>query len=288
MSVRSLILAILAALWLWPFTAHGQSPELRDAYSRFKDLQAQGRYEQALPFAEQTLRLGEREFGPDHPATATLLSVLAKFHQAQGKYGDAEPLYKRALAILERPLGPEHPDAAKILNNMALLYVAQGKYAEAEPLYKRSLAIMERAIDSGHPGVAKTLTNYAALLRKTGRGAEAAKMEARAKATPAEPAKETPARTRAAGPPIQAAALTNYGVHFASYGSFDLAQQGWSEIWNKHWQMLTGIQPYIYYGSLRDGQPRHHLYGRGLTKEQAEGLCRNLRQRNEYCAVVTF
>ncbi len=134
MSVRSLILAILAALWLWPFTAHGQSPELRDAYSRFKDLQAQGRYEQALPFAEQTLRLGEREFGPDHPTTATQLNQLAELYRAQGRYAEAEPLHQRALAILEKALGPEHPHVAPALQNDAGLIRAPGRDGDAEPV----------------------------------------------------------------------------------------------------------------------------------------------------------
>ena len=53
-------------------------------------------------------------------------------------------------------------------------------------------------------------------------------------------------------------------------------------------QILTGVQPYVAYGSLRGGQSRHHLFGKGLTREQAESLCSSLQQRNEYCAVVEF
>ncbi len=33
-------------------------------------LRAQGRYQEALPFAEKALRLGKAEFGLDHPTTA--------------------------------------------------------------------------------------------------------------------------------------------------------------------------------------------------------------------------
>ncbi len=95
-------------------------------------------------------------------------------------------------------------------------------------------------------------------------------------------------RLPVATPVVQPRAPATYGVDFAQYENVDLAQRGWTIIWNKHWRILTGVQPYVAYGSLRGGQPRYHLFGRGLTGEQAERLCRNLQQRNEYCAVVEF
>ncbi len=76
----------------WPAAAHGQSPELIDADKRYKDLYAQGRYEEALPFAEEALRLGEHEFGPDHPVIAALLTSVAELNYTQGRYAKAEPL----------------------------------------------------------------------------------------------------------------------------------------------------------------------------------------------------
>ena len=95
-------------------------------------------------------------------------------------------------------------------------------------------------------------------------------------------------RLAVAAPVVQPGAPATHGVDFAQYENVDLAQRGWTKIWNKHWQILTGVQPYVAYGSLRGGQSRYHLFGRGLTGEQAERLCRNLQQRNEYCAVVNF
>ncbi len=72
-------------------------------------LHAQGRYQEALPFAEKAVRLGNQEFGPDHPTTATSLYNPALLDNAQGKYPEAEPLVKRALAVREKSLGPDHP-----------------------------------------------------------------------------------------------------------------------------------------------------------------------------------
>ena len=86
------------------------------------------------PFAEKALRIGEREFGPDHINTAIFLNNLAELYRAQGRYAEAEPLYARSLAIWEKALGPEHLDVATSLNNLAALYRVQGRYAEAEPV----------------------------------------------------------------------------------------------------------------------------------------------------------
>ena len=86
-----------------------------EAYNQFSELYAQGRYQEAVPFAEKAVRLNKQEIGPDHPTTATLLNDLANLYHAQGRYAEAEPLYQRAVAIREKSLGPDHPDVAQSL-----------------------------------------------------------------------------------------------------------------------------------------------------------------------------
>ncbi len=141
MSVRSFIVSVLAVLWLWPAAAYGQSPALMDAYKRSTELYTQGRYQQALPFAEKVLKLAEHEFGSDHPATATTLNNLAQLYLAQGKYAEAEPLYERSLAIREKALGPEHPHVVQSLKNYAAMLRKTGRGEEAEKLEARAKAI---------------------------------------------------------------------------------------------------------------------------------------------------
>ena len=96
---KTWLLSVLVALVLWPAAAQGQSAELTSAYNRAQELSAQGRYQEAIPFAEDALRLGEQEFGPDHPTTALLLNNLAEYYRAQGHYAEAEPIFQRSLAI---------------------------------------------------------------------------------------------------------------------------------------------------------------------------------------------
>ena len=84
---------------LWPGLALAQSAALIEAYNRYKAMNEQGRHAQAATFARQAVALAEKEFGPDHRTTATLLIDLAGLYQAQGRTAEAEPLFRRAVAI---------------------------------------------------------------------------------------------------------------------------------------------------------------------------------------------
>ena len=127
-----------------------QSEALIQAFKQGLALKQAGRYGEATPFWVKALELGERDFGPEHPTTATFLGNLAFLYRAQGRYADAEPLYKRALAVKDKALGPQHPSVAISLNNLAELYRAQGRYAEGLDHMRRASAIHRtRAARSG-------------------------------------------------------------------------------------------------------------------------------------------
>jgi CHAT domain-containing protein/tetratricopeptide (TPR) repeat protein len=155
--------------------------------ARWKELNAQvnqlyqkGKYAEAIPLAQESVRVAEATFGPEHPNVATWLNNLALLYKLQGRYGDAEPLYRRALAIYEKALGPDHQFVAAALNNLAVLYDKQSRYGEAEPLYRRALAIDEKALGPEHPGVATGLNNLAELYREQGRYGDAEPLYQRA------------------------------------------------------------------------------------------------------------
>ena len=121
------LIATMLCLVVWTDTTHGQSSTLMGAYNRYSELFAQGRYQEALPIAQQALKLAEQEFGSNDPSTAAILNDLAGLYEAQGMYAEAEPLYQRSLAIVEKALGPEHPHVATSLNNLAELYRAMSR-----------------------------------------------------------------------------------------------------------------------------------------------------------------
>jgi len=170
--------ALIALLVILLVTLEGeklaaQSNELKQAFQQATELLEQGRYEEAETFAQQSLRLGELEFGPEHEVVSLFLDILAALYENQRRYADAEPLYERSLAIREKALGADHPDVAESFINLASFYDIQGRYTDAEPLYVRSLAIMEKAVGPDHPDVTQSLNNLANLYVSQGRYAKA-------------------------------------------------------------------------------------------------------------------
>src|SRR6266403_731272 len=104
--------------------------------------------------AQCALELREKGLGPQHPSTATALSLLATLYGSTGNYNRAESLYLRALTIYENALGPEHSFTATTLNNLAGIYDSMANYAKAESLLLRALKIQEKAFGPEHQSTA--------------------------------------------------------------------------------------------------------------------------------------
>ncbi len=136
-------------------------------------LYQQGKYNEAIPLAEQALAIRKKVLGDNNRLTADSLNNLAELYKSQGRYSEAEPLHKEALDIRRKQLGDNHPDTASSLNNLAALYYSQGRYSEAEPLYKQALAIRKQQLGDNHPDTATSLNNLAGLYRVQGRYSEA-------------------------------------------------------------------------------------------------------------------
>lgn len=136
-------------------------------------LHAEGRYQQAIPLAQQALAIHERVPSSESPDTANALNSLAVLYQGTGAFAKAEPLFKRALAIYEKKLGPDHRNTASTLNNLADFYRVTGAYAKAEPLFQRALDICEKKLGPDDPDTAGTLNNLAVLYQETGAYAKA-------------------------------------------------------------------------------------------------------------------
>ena len=101
----------------------------------------QGRFDQAEPLLQRSLRIGENTLPREHPNIASILNNLAGLYSEQGRHSDAEPMYQRALAIREKAFGPVHPDVATSLENYAILLRKTGRRAEAASLETRAKSI---------------------------------------------------------------------------------------------------------------------------------------------------
>ena len=169
--LRIICVSLLSLAIAHPLGA--QEGRWKELNAQVEQLYQQGKFAEATPLAQESLRVAEATFGEQHPDVVTSLNNLASLYEAQGRYAEAEPFCKRALAIFERALGPDHKNVAASLSRLALVYFGQGRYAEAEPLYKRALAIREKALGPDHPVVAESLSNLAVLYREQGRHADA-------------------------------------------------------------------------------------------------------------------
>ena len=69
-------------------------------------LHGQGKYPEALPFAQRAAELAQKRHGEEHPEFASAIAWLAAVYFAQGRYAEAGSLHKRSLDILRRCWGP--------------------------------------------------------------------------------------------------------------------------------------------------------------------------------------
>ena len=136
---------------------------------QMKELYRAGKYTEALPLAQKSLALREKEFGPDDAHVAMPLNDLGTIHYNLGQYAVAEPLYKRALTIREKTLGQDHAEVATVLNNLGELYRVEERYAEAEPILKRSIAIRDKTLGPDDLSIVMALSNLAAVYSNQGR-----------------------------------------------------------------------------------------------------------------------
>jgi len=132
-----------------------------------------GKFAEAIPIAEDSLKLAEKAFGPNHPQTALWLNNLAELYNSMGHYSEAEPLLQRALTIEEDAFGSDSPSAARILQNLGNLYRTKSDYAKAEPLLERALKIFEKDwgpshANSAHAAAAIVLNDLSAIYVETG------------------------------------------------------------------------------------------------------------------------
>ncbi|MGH9773657.1 MAG: tetratricopeptide repeat protein [Candidatus Acidiferrales bacterium] len=155
----SVLALLFASTWQLPLVAQGD--KWNELYDRVSELYKEGKYTEAIPVAEEALRVAESTFGPEDTRIAGSLNKLAEVFRKQGEYAKAETFYKRSLAIREKVLGPEHPAVAETLDDLGALYTGQGRIPEAEPLLKRALAIREKVLGLEHPDVAMSLEDLA-------------------------------------------------------------------------------------------------------------------------------
>ncbi|NHE58980.1 CHAT domain-containing protein [Cyclobacterium plantarum] len=137
------------------------------------ELSTQGRYDEAIVYAEKEVFAVKKQLGEDHPYYSGSLKNLAGLYHKIGRYVEAEPLYLQAVEIDKRQLGEDHPDYATLLGIMAALYRDMTRYVEAETLYLKATEIIKLKLGEDHLFYFTSLNGLAGLYQLMGRYAQA-------------------------------------------------------------------------------------------------------------------
>ena len=101
--VHEATVLFLVMLFVMPIRGGQQNNRQPDeATKQFKEVEKlaeQGRYDEALPLAEQVLAMREQTLGPEHISIASVLNTLCYIYRVLGQYKKAEEAGLRSLAM---------------------------------------------------------------------------------------------------------------------------------------------------------------------------------------------
>jgi CHAT domain-containing protein/tetratricopeptide (TPR) repeat protein len=141
--------------------------------TRFRELHADQKYEEALDVARRLAALRELTLGADNANTAWAVVNMGAMLINLGRHAEAEPLLKRGLSAFE---ATQPFDSKLILSALAMLervYYFMRRHAEEEAVIKRQLAIKERTLGSKHDDVISLVSRLHTLALSAERNEEA-------------------------------------------------------------------------------------------------------------------
>jgi tetratricopeptide (TPR) repeat protein len=108
-----------------------------------------GKLDEALPLAEEALRIGLRAHGEKDPETAMLYSTVAQIHTLAGRTERALPLIRKARAIYESAPGVASWQIGLTLSQEGLALLYDGKRALAERDFQEALRRLSECAPCG-------------------------------------------------------------------------------------------------------------------------------------------
>ena len=149
-----------------------QRAELLNDYAAL--LNDVGRYAEALPVAEESLRLKDALPDVAPRERAVTLSNLASTLDGLGRFERANQTYQETLRLFESIEPPPELDIAVALNNLAYLQEEMGHLDEAVRLQERAVALYRKVMGPDFPRLTVQLSNLALRYAKLGRHDDAA------------------------------------------------------------------------------------------------------------------
>jgi len=127
-----------------------------------------GKYDAALPLAEEALALRRRLYGDEHTDVAISLHQLGTMLMATGDLEGAERRYRESLALRRKLLGDNHPHVAITLHMLGQLLRQRGRLEESEQAHREALAIRRAAFGDDHVITAASMNELGIVLYSRG------------------------------------------------------------------------------------------------------------------------
>ncbi|HEX8876486.1 MAG TPA: serine/threonine-protein kinase [Phycisphaerales bacterium] len=139
-------------------------------------LQLGGRWADAEKAIRESLVICEKQFGPEHLATAYEMNTLGNILQRLGRNEEALDVHTRTLEMRRKRLEPDHPSVLTSMANRAACLVALQRYDEAIASLRETLEIQRTKLGPSHTKTLSAMNNLAFALEDTGKLDEAEKL----------------------------------------------------------------------------------------------------------------
>jgi CHAT domain-containing protein len=162
------------------FERHHPTTGIRSEFERQMDystkvdtLMETGRFDEALPLAEQILQSRTKELGKEDLTTLTSMNNLAVIYQKLGRFDNAFPLFIKVFETRQQKLGEKHVKTLISMNNLATVHQMMGKFNEALSLYKKVYRLRKNKLGEKNHSTLISLHNLANIHREMGNFQEA-------------------------------------------------------------------------------------------------------------------
>lgn len=123
------------------------------------NLNEQGRYLQALDYAEKSLFQMEKRYGKEHPKYGMPLEIKSTVLMNLGNYYQALEGFTECAELFRNYLGPDHSLVARSYNNLANVYQNMGDYPKALGYLQKTIDIEAKVYGSQSQLVVTKLLN---------------------------------------------------------------------------------------------------------------------------------
>lgn len=123
------------------------------------------KYDEALPIAQQILKIRETHLDSDDEGVAAAVLNLGTVYDIKRKYEEAERQFERALGFYEKKFGTDDASVARVLDRLTVVYFNRWKFSESREAAERTLAINEKIFGAESVEVANSLHSLAEFYR---------------------------------------------------------------------------------------------------------------------------